>query len=143
MEAKLVPYLSFNGEASEVLDFYQSIFGGEVTKITFGDFKAVESDSPLWGQIMHGNLVGGLVHLCASDSPEEMTQQKLVRGNTITLAWMGDDSEKLTEIFTALADGGQVGTALNKQMWGDTYGDLVDKFGVQWMVDIYETPEGE
>lgn len=141
MEAKLVPYLNFNGSASDALDFYQQVFGGELTKITFGEFKMVEPDSPIAGLIMHGNLVGGLVHLCGSDAPEEPGKAPISRGNDVTLAWMGEDDETLRRIFNELAESGEVQVALAKQDWGDTFGEVIDRFGVRWMVDIFDAPE--
>ena len=48
----------------------------------------------------------------------------------------GDDEEKLTRYFNALSVGGTVSQPLMKAPWGDTFGMLVDKFGVHWMVDV-------
>ena len=49
---------------------------------------------------------------------------------------MGDDDAKLTEYFNKLSEGGHVDMPLAKQFWGDTFGQLTDKFGMHWMVNI-------
>lgn len=68
----------------------------------------------------------------AADTPPGMEYRS---GSSITVSLSGDE-EVLRDYFNALADGGKVGTPLEKQMWGDEYGDLVDKFGVSWMVNL-------
>jgi PhnB protein len=57
-------------------------------------------------------------------------------GTNVTLCLFGTDAGKLTKFFDGLSVGGQVTTRLERQAWGDQYGSFVDKFGVQWMVNI-------
>ena len=39
-------------------------------------------------------------------------------------------------MFTKLSEGGTVTMPLEKQMWGDTFGMVLDRFGISWMVNI-------
>lgn len=133
MSSRLNPYLSFRGQAREALEFYRSVFGGEHAISTFGEFgeapPGVDADG-----VMHGQLETPMGYtLMISDVPGEMD---LTVGNNITLSLSGDDAEALRGYWQRLADGGTVTMPLEKQMWGDEYGQLEDRFGVAWMVNI-------
>ncbi len=131
MTSLLNPYLSFRDNAKEALEFYQQVFGGELTLSTFGEFGMPGAPADL---IMHGQLTtaSGFT-LMASDTPPGMD---FVRGTNITVSLSGDDVEELRGYFTRLAEGGSVSMPLEKQMWGDEYGACVDRFGVPWMANI-------
>jgi PhnB protein len=128
---RLNPYLSFDGQAREAMEFYQSVFGGELKMNTFGEFGM--QDTPQADQIMHAQLETDAGYtIMAADTPPGMEHRP---GSSITVSLSGDE-EVLRQYFNALAEGGEVGTPLEKQMWGDEYGDLVDRFGVSWMVNL-------
>lgn len=131
MSSLLNPYINLRGRAREALEFYQSVFGGEVTVSTFGEFGM---EGPAAEHVMHGQLETpkGFT-LMVSDAPEDMPGTE---GSNITICLSGDDVEDLTGYFHALAEGGEVSTPLEKQMWGDLYGALTDRFGVDWMANI-------
>ena len=131
MATRLNPYLRFNGDAREAMEFYHSIFGGDLKVNTFGEFGM--QDTPQADQLMHAQLETELGYtIMASDTPPGMGYNP---GDTITVSLSGDE-EVLRTYFEMLAEGGKVGTPLEKQMWGDEYGDLVDKYGVSWMVNL-------
>lgn len=131
MATRLNPYISFDGQAREAMEFYQSVFGGELKMNTFGEFGM--QDTPQADQIMHAQLETDAGYtIMASDTPPGMEHRS---GSAITVSLSGDE-EVLREYFAKLAEGGKVGTPLEKQMWGDEYGDLVDRFGVNWMVNL-------
>ena len=132
MASQLNPYLTFDGNAREAMEFYHSVLGGDLKVNTFGEFGA--PDPALADKVMHAMLTTdkGYV-LMASDTAPGMDHTP---GNTITVSLSGDPGEGLEEIWEKLADGGTVQMPFEKQMWGDLYGQLVDKFGVPWMVDV-------
>ncbi len=131
MATRLNPYISFDGQARQAMEFYHSVFGGELKMNTFGEFGM--QDTPQADQIMHAQLETDLGYtIMAADTPPGVEHKP---GSSITVSLSGDE-EVLRDYFNALADGGEVGTPLEKQMWGDEYGDLVDKFGVNWMVNM-------
>ncbi len=136
MSSLLNPYINFRGQAREALEFYQGVFGGDLTISTFGEF-GMEGDAA--DQVMHGQLSTpkGFT-LMVSDLPEGMTATE---GSSITISLSGDDVDDLTGYFQALAEGGSITTPLERQMWGDQYGALTDRFGIAWMVNI-ATPQG-
>jgi PhnB protein len=129
----LNPYLSFKGNAREAMEFYRSVFGGELSINTFGDLHA-EVDPTETDLIMHSSLVGenGIVFM-ASDSPQHMPYQAPAG---ISMSLSGDDEPVLSGYFAKLAEGGTVMTALEKAPWGDTFGMCVDRFGINWLVNI-------
>lgn len=125
-------YLFFEKECREAMQFYKSVFGGELTMQTYGEVDKSCPDAIKDG-IMHARLSGGDILLMASDDPGS---GRTLGTGKIHLALGGNDEKKLTGIFEALSAGGKVGVPLAKQMWGDIYGDLRDKYDVQWMVNI-------
>jgi len=112
------------------MEFYKNIFGGELTISTYEE---TPGDTPpgMEGKLMHAALTGGLITLMGSDTP-----QASAKAAKISLSVGGDDEEKLTAIFNQLSDGADVEYPLKKEFWGDTFGTLTDKFGVEWMVNI-------
>jgi PhnB protein len=132
MEATLAPYLTFNGNAGEAMKFYHSILGGELTMQTFAESKMAQKPEEN-DLIIHATLKSeGLVFM-ASDS---MPSRKATFGDNVHMSISGQDAERLTNVFNGLAKGGKVDMPLAKQFWGDTYGQLTDKFGIHWMVNI-------
>ncbi|HEV8566980.1 MAG TPA: VOC family protein [Actinoplanes sp.] len=132
MTSRLNPYLSFNGNAREAMEFYRSVFGGQLTVNTFGEFGT--PDPATADKIMHAQLVTDAGYwLMGSDTPPGMDYRP---GNTITVSLSGDDSDQLRQYWEKLADGGTVVMPLEKQMWGDEFGQCMDRFGVPWMVNI-------
>ena len=131
MASQLNPYLNFNGTTRQALEFYQSVFGGTLNLNTFGDFGA--EDSPDANRIMHGVLETDADYtIMAADVTSDM-QFHPVAGSSLSLS--GDD-EALRGYWEKLSDGGTVTMPLQKQVWGDEFGMLTDRFGVPWLVNI-------
>ncbi|WP_067436191.1 VOC family protein [Nocardioides jensenii] len=132
MASLLTPYLSFNGNARDALEFYRDVFGGELDITTFGSLG--HPDTPEADLVMHGRLetAAGFT-MMGADTPPGMT---FAPAAGITMMLSGDDTETLHASWAKLAEGGIVGTDLAKQVWGDEYGDLVDRFGTPWGFNI-------
>jgi PhnB protein len=137
MGTRLNPYLSFRDSAREAMEFYHSVFGGELTTNTFAEFQASE-DPAEQDKIMHSQLEtdGGLV-LMAADTPNSMD---LTPGSSFAVSLSGEDEAELRGYWDKLSDGGTVTMPLDKAPWGDTFGMCVDKFGVSWMVNVAGAP---
>jgi PhnB protein len=132
MTTRLNPYLSFRGNAREAMEFYQSVFGGELTTSTFGEFGASE-DPAENDKIMHGQLVSpsGLT-LMGADTPNRMEYNP---GDTISVSLSGEDEAELRGYWEKLSAEGTVTVPFERAPWGDVFGMCVDKFGVSWLVD--------
>ncbi|MFJ3956582.1 VOC family protein [Arthrobacter sp. NPDC090010] len=133
MASTLNPYINFVDNAREALEFYRGVLGGELRLSTFGEFPGSTPDTDA-EKIMHGQLTtqAGFT-LMAADTPAGMEH----RGNCgFSVSLSGDDETELRGYWDGLSEGAQVILPLEKQMWGDTFGMLVDRFGIGWMVDI-------
>ena len=138
MTSRLNPYISFNGTARQAMEFYQGVFGGELSLNTFGQYGA--PDTPEADNIMHGMLESpnGFT-LMAADLPPGMDYDP---GNTMAVSLSGDDGDELRGYWQKLSAGGTVSVPLEKQMWGDEFGMCEDQFGVTWLVNIAGEPQG-
>ena len=137
MTVRLNPYLGFDGEAREAMDFYRSVFGGELTTSTYAE--GGMSDDPAQGaKIMHAMLDAGpgLV-LMGSDAPPGMPVDE---GSRITVSLSGDDEATLRGYWDGLVQGGSVTVPLERAPWGDSFGMCTDRFGIAWMVNITGVP---
>jgi PhnB protein len=129
----LNPYLGFRDTAKEAMEFYQSVFGGELTTSTFAEFQASE-DPAERDKIMHSMLTtdSGLV-LMAADTPNSMDYTP---GTNHSISLSGEDEAELRGYWDRLSAGGNVTMPLERAPWGDTFGMCVDKFGISWLVNI-------
>jgi PhnB protein len=133
MTTRLNPYLSFRDNAREAIEFYHSVFGGELTISTFGELQASQDPAEA-DKVMHSMLVteGGLT-LMASDTPSRM---EYTPGNNYSVSLSGEDDGELRGYWEKLSDGGTVTMPLEQAPWGDTFGMCADRFGVSWLVNI-------
>jgi PhnB protein len=133
MVTRLNPYLGFRDTAKKAMDFYQSVFGGDLTSSTFGEFHASE-DPAEQDKIMHSTLTtaNGFT-LMASDTPNSMDYTP---GTNYSVSLSGEDEDELRGYWDKLASGGTVTMPLEKAPWGDSFGMLNDQFGVTWLVNI-------
>ncbi|NUO34752.1 MAG: VOC family protein [Dermatophilaceae bacterium] len=137
MSSRLNPYISFKDTARDAMEFYKSVFGGELNVSTFGEYG---DTGPGADNIMHAQLETPSGYtIMASDTPDRMPYEP---GNNITVSLSGDDSDELRGYFEKLSEGGNVSMPLEKQMWGDEFGQLTDKFGIGWLVNIAGVQSG-
>ncbi|WP_022883134.1 VOC family protein [Gryllotalpicola ginsengisoli] len=137
MSVNFTPSLSFRGNAREAMEYYQSVFGGELRVITYGDAGLTEHDAQP-DQVMHAMLTGP-VSLMAADVPESM---EFTPGSSIALSIWGDSADEAVfrDYFAKLSDGGSDLLPLNLAPWGDFYGQVTDRYGFTWMID-FSAPE--
>jgi PhnB protein len=130
MASRLNPYLNFPGKAREAMEFYRSVFGGNLEINTFAEYGGAPEGMSDDG-VMHAMLTtdSGFV-IMASDGGGEPSGH-----SAITMSLSGTD-DALRDYWQKLSDGGTVTMPFEKQMWGDEFGMCVDRFGVPWMVDI-------
>jgi PhnB protein len=133
MTVELCPYLSFRDDARPALEHYQSVLGGELTLSTFRDLGGMGVDEAELDKVMHGRLVtpDGMV-LMGADTPSSVEHSP--GGYAVSLS--GDDEPRLRACFDGLSAGGTVREPLVAAPWGDVFGMLTDRFGVEWMVNI-------
>jgi PhnB protein len=136
MQTRLNPYLSFKDNARQAMEFYQSVFGGKLDVNTFQEFDMAQDPSE-GDKVMHSMLeAANGISFMASDTPSSMEYKP---GASISMSLSGDDEIELRGYFEKLSDGGTITMPLEAAPWGDVFGMVTDKFGIQWMVDI--TPQ--
>jgi PhnB protein len=132
--ARLNPYLNFAGNTRQAMEFYQSVFGGELRLSTFAEFG---TEGPQADKIMHAMLeADNGFTLMASDTMPDMPYNP---GNNMTISLSGDSGDELRGYWEKLASGGTVAMPLEKQAWGDEFGMCTDQFGIPWMVNISQS----
>lgn len=143
--ATINPYLNFNGNTLEAFNFYKSIFGGEFAAVMrlrdMPDFEGCDgvtiAEHEL-DKIMHIALpIGNGSILMATDGLESMGQN-LIPGNNFSISISTGSREEADKFFGGLAEGGKTEMPMADAFWGDYFGMLEDKFGVQWMVSYNE-----
>lgn len=133
MSVILNPYISFNGNARAAMEFYHSVFGGELNVMTFGDMPEMPTEESEKDKVMHSMITGNNgINLMAADTPSHMEYAPF--NGSVSLS--GDDEATLKGYYEKLSAGGTVIEPLMQAPWGDHFGMFVDKFGVNWMVNI-------
>ena len=110
------PYLNFAGNTEEAFNFYKSVFGGEFFMVQrYSNTPDSDKLPPgLKDKIMHISLpIGNNFYICVNP----------------------DSKEEADKWFNALAEGGKVNMPIQDMFWGAYWGDLTDKFGIQWMIN--------
>jgi PhnB protein len=115
---KLTPFLLFEGNCAEAMEFYRSCLGGELVITRVGDMG--DAAPELSEKVAHAHLESGTIEFSAADW--QHPTRKPVRGNTVAMYVDGGPSAQLTEILL---------DPLCELLFG-TYGHLADKFGVHW-----------
>jgi PhnB protein len=139
---RLHTYLNFAGNTEEAFNFYRSVFGGDFNSLVrFKDFpmEGVTIPKEDENKIMHIGLPIGEDDLLMATDTLQSLGQELVQGNNVYISVDPSSREEADRIFNALSEGGEIEMPIADQAWGDYYGSLRDKFGVQWMVN-YSPP---
>lgn len=130
------PYLNFNGNAGEAMNFYKSVFGGDFPMLMRFSDTPQKDHFPENEQkmIAHVALRVGDSMLMASDVPSSMQQSTF--GSALSMMVSVDSREEADRIFDGLSDGAKIDMPMEDAFWGDYLGSLTDKFGIVWMVSF-------
>ena len=134
-------YLNFNGNCEEAFNFYKSVFGGDFTYMgrfnempESEDYTVPEGDK---NKIMHVSLPIGSSVLMGSDVGGDWAPSFKL-GNNFAVSVSANSKEEADRIFNSLAESGKVTMPLENTFWGDYFGMLTDKFGINWMMSYNE-----
>jgi PhnB protein len=129
---KINPYINFDGNAREAMEFYQKALGGKLDLLTFDkDNKTIPAGPN--DPIMHSRLESDGALIMGSDGLPDRPPKV---GDNVGVSLIGSNKDKLTKIFNDLSEDGKVNMPLEESTWGDVFGMFTDKFGINWMVDI-------
>ncbi len=127
--AGLTPYLHFDGRAREALTFYADVFGGSVQLHTFAEFGRTGGPPDA---IAHGHVDGGRVGLYAADAGEG---EPGFSSEGLMFSLLGTaEPATLTRWFERLSEGGQVVDPLQERAWNASDGQVIDRYGVHWLI---------
>ncbi|UKD51764.1 VOC family protein [Amycolatopsis sp. FU40] len=146
MAVHAVAHLNFRGEAREALEFYRSVFGGDLRIATYGDF-GMPQDAPGADHVVFGHVVGeNGFQVMAYDVPGggaaapvgETTREN---GTTITtekffLSAGGDSVDEVGEFWKKLSEDATVIEPFGPSPWAPAFGMLRDRFGVTWILQV-------
>ena len=129
---KLHPYFIFNGQAKAALDFYSAALGLEIGEMSTYGSSPVPHQAEHRDWIMHAALNWkGETLAMFGDSPD----LKLTQNPNVHISLNYTDLEEMKSAFTRLSQGGEITMPLEKQFWNATYGQLIDQFGIHWMMN--------
>jgi len=130
--AKLNPYLTFNGNCKEAMNFYKEIFGGELSLMTGGESPAANQMPPKYhNSILHSSLKTDDFEIMATD----MVPGPFNEGNTVHLCLNCKSENEIHSLFEKLSAGGKVNQPLSPMFFG-LIGVLTDKFGKNWLLEL-------
>ncbi len=136
-------YLTFDGNCEEAFNFYKTVFGGEFSFMgRFSDMPAEAGGDTIpedqMNRVMHVGLpISQETRLMGSDTGGEWGAG-FTQGNNFSVSVTADSKEQADHLFTSLSLDGKVTMPLSDTFWGDYFGSLTDKFGINWMVGYNE-----
>ncbi|MFB9845151.1 VOC family protein [Mucilaginibacter ginsenosidivorans] len=135
----LNPYINFNGNCREAMQFYQHCLGGELSIQTVKG-SVIEDQCPpsMKNKILHATLLNGAVFIMASD----MTGPGgFANGSSIAISVNCSSENEINTFYNRFAEGGKILDPLKTQFWGGMFGVVADKFGVRWMFNYNKNEE--
>jgi PhnB protein len=126
------PYINFQGHTREAMEFYHKALGGNLELTAFTEQGTPKPAGPD-DRIMHSVLEIESLRIMGSDGRPDYPPTV---GDNVAIALSGTDQALLSKAFDMLSDGGTVKQPLKTESWGDSFGYFVDKFGINWMVNI-------
>ena len=140
MITRIFPYLNFDGRGKEAAHFYSDVLDAELTGImTYGE--AIGTDMEMDGipaeahdMVMNAQIIlRNGEYMMISDVPPGMGMP-YQQGNNVSLTVTPDDMDEARTIFGRLAEGGKITMDLQETFWSPLYGNLTDRFGIDWQI---------
>ena len=126
----LTPYILFNGNCEEALNFYATALQGEIKTLSRYEGTPAGSMSADKQKIMHSYFVAGGIAFMAADADDGAVNSGMVH-----LCIDFRSSEEEQKVFEALSEGGKVTLPLEDTFWGARFSMLTDRFGIKWMLN--------
>jgi PhnB protein len=134
MTIRVTPHLNFDGDARDALAFYQSVFGGDQTVVSYGDAGAAPdsamADRVMWGQVAAANGFRIMAYDVAPDVPWAPGQ------NPFFVSVGGETAQEIEARWAGLIAGGAILVPLAPSAWSPLYGMVRDRFGVTWVLNV-------
>lgn len=137
MEA-IIPYLNFNGNAKEALEFYTKALNGTIVQSSTFSEANMAQDESMKDKILHAVFEAGELKFMVSDCPPGVS---VTEGNQVSLSLNFNDPVTIEDTFTALSKDGTVTMPMQDTFWGARFGMTKDKFGIHWMFNHDKQPK--
>jgi PhnB protein len=132
---EVVPFLAFDGNCREAMEFYKRCFGAELFLLPYSEApgELPPAAREAGGRIMHATLSGGSTLLMAADV---VPGTPFLQGNNFTVMIHCESQDEIERLFTELSEKGEVTMALQNTFWGARFGTLTDQFGTRWSLNF-------
>ncbi len=133
MSINVTPHLNFRGSAREALEFYQTVFGGDLVIVSYADMGNSDpavADHVSWGQASASNGFRVMAYDVYPHLPYDQGK------GSFFVSVRGTDATELQDYWNKLVEGAEVMQPLGPAQWAPLYGQLTDRFGVTWVFDI-------
>src|SRR3977135_180995 len=113
--AQLNPYLNFDNNCREAMNFYKDCLGGELILQTVGESPMMAAQMPpqMKNSILHSSLTSGDIIIMASD----LSREKRIEGNTVHLCINCNSEAELNSLFSKLYARGAIIDHLTDMLW--------------------------
>jgi len=132
---KMNAYVNFAGSCAEAFRYYEKHLRAKIgMMMTHAQSPEQGRVNPEWKDaILHARISIGDTELMAADIPKA----EPMRSAYLTLGMDSDtDAER---VFSALSDGGQVLMPIQETFFASRFGQVRDRFGINWMI-LHERP---
>jgi PhnB protein len=147
MAITTTPHLNFRGDARAALEFYQSVFGGHLTVVAYGDFgmppELPDAGKVVFGQVTADNGFSIMAYDVPGQAPAAAAATTTTRENGLTLTGerffvsvRGETADEVSALWDKLSDGAEVIEKYGPSQWAPGFGMLTDRFGVTWILDV-------
>ncbi len=129
-----VVHFNFRGQARAALEFYQSVFGGDLAVVTYKEAHSVsaesEADQIMWGQVAAASGFRVMAYDVPSHTPWNPGE------NAFLVALQAETAEEISAYWDKLSDGATVTAPLAPSQWSPLFGMLKDRFGSNWVLSV-------
>lgn len=148
MPINAVTHLNFHGNARQALEFYHSVFGGDLVIVTYADFGAPKgtpvADKVVWGQVAAESGFRVMAYdIPSAEPPSQPNEPSTYRQNGMTItndpffiSLRGESASEISALWEKLSAGATVVEPIAQSQWAPLFGMLTDRFGITWVVDV-------
>ena len=135
-DIELMPYLQFQGNCEEALNFYKDILNGQIEIASRYDNPAMKVSEDFKNKILHARFNFGRYTIFASDVMPKKMNESILANISMSLGF--HDEKAAQNVFDRLSQGGEINIPFKKQFWGDWHGNFSDRFRIRWMINYSE-----
>ncbi len=129
---KIQPYITFDGNCQQALNFYQDVFGGKIVNRETYANKDIDVPEHYRDKLQHAELKSNSFNLMGYDAAPDTP---VTNGTTVSMSVNVNDKSEADKVFDKLSSKGKIHSPMQKSSWGEYYGRCSDEYGVTWMIN--------